>query len=165
MTVDLNNLTTQFWMAITFFGSSLCLSLLTLFLYLRCLQTKRRFEGIYIAFTYVAGEGVVHLLKEVFRYQRPPSEFMLVGVSTYSFPSGHAFLSTAVVSALVMIFLPSRKTRPGLIGVLVLMPLLVGISRIQLGVHYISDVVAGWLLGLTWSMLCYKTLQKFFAQK
>src|SRR5207248_2002408 len=69
-----------------------------------------------------------------------------------SFPSGHAMGSTLVYGALLLIALPhvSGRARPWLIGATVALVLLISTSRLALGVHFLSDVVGGILLGAAW---------------
>jgi undecaprenyl-diphosphatase len=73
-------------------------------------------------------------------------------LTSYSFPSGHAFGSIVGVGALLLVGLP--LVRPGwrrpLIALGVLIVGLVGFARVGLGVHYLSDVVGGWLIGAAW---------------
>lgn len=69
-----------------------------------------------------------------------------------SFPSGHAMSSTIAYGALLLIFLPliPRRYRPWAVGATVALVTTIGASRLGLGVHYISDVVGGFILGLAW---------------
>lgn len=90
----------------------------------------------------------VPALKEAIARPRP--EGGLVAVTTYSFPSGHAAHGAwYVFLALLAIYLSPGMRRPRLLlGVATVFCLLIGLSRIYLGVHYLSDVVAGWALAL-----------------
>jgi membrane-associated phospholipid phosphatase len=69
-----------------------------------------------------------------------------------SFPSGHAMSSTFVYGSLLLVFLPvvRRRVRPILFGLTVVLVAAIGFSRLALGVHYITDVVGGVVLGLAW---------------
>jgi membrane-associated phospholipid phosphatase len=69
-----------------------------------------------------------------------------------SFPSGHAMSSTIAYGALLLIFLPliPRRYRKWAVGGYVFLEAIIGLSRLGLGVHYISDVAGGYLLGLAW---------------
>ncbi len=69
-----------------------------------------------------------------------------------SFPSGHAMSSTVVYGALLLVFLPviARRWRVVVVGAAVVVVLAVGFTRLALGVHYISDVLGGYVLGLAW---------------
>ena len=82
----------------------------------------------------------------------------LVEVHTLSFPSGHAMLSAVTyltLGALLARFLPGRATKIYVLSLAVLTTVLVGVSRIYLGVHWPSDVLAGWCAGFAWAMLCW----------
>lgn len=69
-----------------------------------------------------------------------------------SFPSGHAMSSTIAYGALLLIFLPliPHKYRPWAVGGTLALVFTIGVSRLALGVHYISDVLGGFILGLAW---------------
>ena len=76
---------------------------------------------------------------------------------TASFPSGHAMLSAVTfltLGALLAQFAPLRSQRIFAIGGAIALTLLVGGSRVYMGVHYPSDVLAGWALGGGWALLC-----------
>jgi undecaprenyl-diphosphatase len=112
-------------------------------------------------FVVVASSGgwlLNHVLKELFGRARPDVVPHLREVLTLSFPSGHAMTSAAVyltLGALLMRISKRRLTKFYCMGAAMLLTALVGASRVYLGVHYPTDVLAGWLLGLSWALLCW----------
>jgi undecaprenyl-diphosphatase len=97
-------------------------------------------------------------LKELFQRSRPEVVPHLRDVYTLSFPSGHAMTSAAVyltLGALLMRIAERRATKIYCMSTAALVTFLVGSSRIYLGVHYPSDVLAGWLIGLSWALFCW----------
>ena len=116
-------------------------------------------------FLVLASPGTVLLtqtLKPLVDRHRPPVAH-LTSASGPSFPSGHAASTTALYGALLLIALSLPPFRTGgmrraLIGAVVVMLALVGLSRVVLGVHYPTDVIAGWLLPAAWLALVWGTL-------
>jgi undecaprenyl-diphosphatase len=106
-----------------------------------------------------AGCGALNtLLKQAFERARPDVVPHLREVSTLSFPSGHALTSAAVcltLGALLMRIAERPVAKFYCIGIAMLVTLLVGSSRVYLGVHYPTDVLAGWIIGLSWALICW----------
>lgn len=103
----------------------------------------------------LAGGGLLNtLLKEIFQRARPELGQGLA--SGWSFPSGHAMgaLMAYGMLAYVGMYLVPRQWRGVVMGVCVSLVLLIGASRLFLGVHYFSDVVAGFVVGTSWLTLC-----------
>lgn len=102
------------------------------------------------------GFAVSHLLKEVFGRARPDLVPHGATVYTASFPSSHSMMSAAIyltLAALVARVEPRRRVKAYLLVVASLLSVLVGLSRIYLGVHWPTDVIAGWALGATWALI------------
>lgn len=96
-----------------------------------------------------------NLLKFVFDRPRPDFVAHLIEVQSASFPSGHAMLSAIAYlsfGALLAGAQPHRRMKAYVLSVAVLLTLLIGASRIYLGVHWPSDVLAGWCLGAAWAI-------------
>ncbi len=96
-------------------------------------------------------------MKNLFDRARPSVTEHLVGATGYSFPSGHAFGGTTLYLALTLAFLPligATRRRSMIIAALII-GALISFSRVWLGVHYPSDVLAGWLGGVGWVLGCW----------
>ena len=143
---------------ITSLGSSTLLTLITLFVVLY-LALKKEIRSIIFVLSAAIGGGVlVQILKFLFARPRPEIVPQLVSEVTMSFPSGHSAMSAVVYLSLAVLISriePSRKTRVFLITSALIISFIVGLSRIYLGVHYPSDVLAGWMIGLFWALLCW----------
>ena len=115
-------------------------------------------NGLFI-FAASAGGWVLNwALKEVFNRTRPDVVPHLREVMSSSFPSGHALTSAAVyltLGALLMRIAEGRLAKYYCIAIAMFVTFLVGTSRVFLGVHYPTDVIAGWLIGMTWALLCW----------
>ena len=106
-----------------------------------------------------AGGGLLSFgLKQAFGRDRPSIVPHLVMVRSHSFPSGHS-ISTAVIyltlGALLARFAAHRRSRIYVISLSLGVTFLVGVTRVYLGVHYPSDVLAGWAAGLGWALICW----------
>lgn len=116
------------------------------------------------ALTLIAGVGGVAvinvLLKLVFHRARPNLWHPLVTEHSYSYPSGHAMASCALGLSFIVIFWNTRYRWPvAILGMLYIG--LVGLSRVYLGVHYPSDVIAGWCVSFVWILLVRKIIRRF----
>ncbi len=92
------------------------------------------------------------VLKELFQRDRP-NILQLVHVDGYSFPSGHAMISFAFYGLLIFIFcrhLHNKGMRVFILTIMGTLIILIGLSRVYLGVHYASDILAGFLVGFIW---------------
>ncbi|GAA2710035.1 phosphatase PAP2 family protein [Micromonospora olivasterospora] len=108
--------------------------------------------AVYLIVTGVGGLVLDPSLKALVGRLRPVVDVPVASAPGNSFPSGHALGSFVAYGALLLVFLPAmapRWRRPA-IALVALLVTLVGLTRIALGVHYVSDVVGGWLLGAAW---------------
>jgi membrane-associated phospholipid phosphatase len=113
---------------------------------------RRSRLAIYLVVTGVGALLLDPSLKTLVGRLRPMVEAPVATAPGNSFPSGHALGSMVTYGALLLVFLPAvpPRWRKVAIGVAVAIVLAIGVTRIGLGVHYISDVLAGWLLGAAW---------------
>lgn len=102
------------------------------------------------------------ILKYVFLRERPGLPH-LVEVSGYSFPSGHSMNSLIFYGFFIYFILKSMNhwSKYAIAGLLGLLVPMIGISRVYLGVHYASDVLAGFLIGLGWLILFIRTSNRY----
>lgn len=100
-------------------------------------------------------------LKGIFERTRPEEMFRIVEAHNASFPSGHTLLSASIyltLGAFAASFAKRRRIRAFCLTAAILATLLVGTSRAFLGVHWASDVLAGWCLGAAWALACWLAL-------
>ncbi len=114
--------------------------------------------ALFVTLASLGGWFLNSALKQLFQRPRPDVVPHLRDVMSLSFPSGHAMTSAVVyltLGALTMRIAERRLTKFYCMAVAVLATVLVGATRIYLGVHYPTDVIAGWLIGLSWALLCW----------
>jgi undecaprenyl-diphosphatase len=127
------------------------------------LALKRHFHAMLLVLVCTGLGLVLNLsLKAAFDRERPQSHLHVVDVSTASFPSGHAMMSAVTYltlgALLASVGKPTRiKIFAGTAAVVV--TVLVGLTRLYLGVHHATDVLAGWAAGLTWALACWLVAQ------
>ncbi|HEX2134056.1 MAG TPA: phosphatase PAP2 family protein [Actinophytocola sp.] len=141
---------------VTTTGSSLVLApvagVLALVLGLR----GRRSDALLVGVTALGAVVLGPLLKTVIERPRPPEDHLVV-VNSFAYPSGHSLTSMAVLgvlTALAVRHLPAGPTRTAAVTAGTLLITAVGISRVYLGVHWPTDVLAGWLVGAVWLGVC-----------
>ncbi|HST43725.1 MAG TPA: phosphatase PAP2 family protein [Luteimonas sp.] len=111
-------------------------------------------EGLFAGVA-LAGSGVLNVAaKQVFSRERPSLWESIAPETTYSFPSGHAMGSMTLALVLVLLAWPTRWRMPVLLAMALFVPM-VGLSRIYLGVHYPSDILAGWAAASIWTVGVY----------
>ena len=143
---------TPIFKIITWFGSATCLILLAIILFF---IIKNKKVGL------LAGANliIITILNQALKIivQRPrPTEYRIINEAGYSFPSGHSMVSMAFYGFLIYLIYKNIKNKYlkiSLIVVLSLLIVMIGISRIYLGVHYTSDVCAGFLVSLSYLII------------
>lgn len=108
--------------------------------------------ALFLVVTGLLGGLIDSIVKILVDRPRPSLEQPIATAHGKSFPSGHSMSSVIGYGALLLVFLPAidRRWRVPLISVTVFLVLAIGFSRLALGVHYITDVVGGFALGLAW---------------
>lgn len=135
------------------------------------IYSKKWRISLWALITMLVGNGpIVDLIKAIVRRSRPEYLTHLVDQSGYSFPSGHSAGSVMIwgtLAFLIIYFFADQypKIYPYLYGFVIFMMLALGGSRLYLGVHYPSDVIAGWSIGLVWLSLAICYFNLFIAEK
>lgn len=128
--------------------------------------TRHYGAALYAVTSIGSGALISYTLKQYYARPRPDLVDHLDTVHTASFPSGHALVTTVAyltLAAIVVGYLETSRARIYVISVAVLVAVMVGVSRVYLGVHWPSDVAAGWALGAAWasfSWLIFHMLQR-----
>jgi undecaprenyl-diphosphatase len=122
-------------------------------------RVRPRF-GLALLLVITTGRGLSEVQKYWIARPRPDLEPHLVIVKTSSFPSGHATSSMIFyVTFAIALTTATRWARPA-VAAGVLLSLLIGLSRVMLGVHWPSDVIGGWAFGLLWVLLTIKPAER-----
>ncbi|HEX2528909.1 MAG TPA: phosphatase PAP2 family protein [Geminicoccus sp.] len=117
----------------------------------------RRRMALLVIVSAGVGTALSFLLKIFFERSRPDLVPHEVAVHTASFPSSHAMMSAMIyltLGALLARVQPRRRVKAYILMVAAVVAVLIGCSRVYLGVHWPTDVLAGWFVGSAWAMLC-----------
>lgn len=148
----------EFGRDITALGGVAVLTLFTLAV-AGYLVLVRKYHALILMLVATVGALILSsILKEIFGRERPDIVPHLSIVHSASFPSGHSMMASAVyltLGVLMARLVPRRVLKTYFIMIALILALLVGVSRIYMGVHYPTDVLAGWTLGLVWALLCW----------
>jgi membrane-associated phospholipid phosphatase len=134
------------------------LLLIFYFLFIR----KHTWFSIRIAAIALSSLGLMIVLKQLFQRKRPEIP-LLSHAQGLSFPSGHALMSVTFYGLLIYIILQTISNKPlkwSLTGFFVVLILMIGFSRVYLRVHYASDVLAGFIIGLLWLLISLAILKR-----
>lgn len=146
---------------VTSFGSTLAGISLAVFFGV-FLIWKRRFGWLFTLTASVLGGALLNrLLKYLFHRPRPFFDDPILTLTSYSFPSGHTMLATVLYGVIAAYFVTNARRWQQRALILIsagLLILLVGFSRIYLGAHYLSDVLAAFAEGFAWLSLCLTVL-------
>ena len=149
---------------VTALGGVTVMTLVTLVGVLAFLMHRKRWHAGILAATVLLADISSEGLKQL--YGRPRPTLVPHGSYVYSasFPSGHSTLSAATFLTLAMLIAslePNRGTKIMVFVLAMLLVLAIGVSRVYLGVHWPSDVLAGWCLGGGWALAAWTVLAKF----
>jgi len=147
---------TDVFMVITHSGGTLAAFVISAMTTIALLTRRRTAEAVLVAGAMLSGWAMMSLLKHLFARERPPLPARLIDLDSYSFPSGHAMMTAILACVLGAVVV--RTVAPGTrrIGLLVLLgcyTFAVGISRVYLAAHWLTDVLAGWAFGVAWAGL------------
>lgn len=148
-----SDLLTDLMRQVTHLGDGPVLAAFSVGAALASLMAGHKRAAAFIVFV-ALGAGLMGMgLKALFSRERPDAVLQLVGSSGFAFPSGHSMMGAAVYGA-VGVVMAARYPRLRWLGVAVcaLVIVAVGVSRAYLYVHFPSDVVAGWALGISWPL-------------
>lgn len=156
-------LLTKIFLIITNLGSPYVLILLTLLSFL--LKNKK------LSFIITANLGLITIINQVLKFivKRPrPSDLFLIVETGYSFPSGHSMVSLSFYGLLIYFiykYFKNKNLKIFLITLFSLIIVLIGVSRVYLGVHFVSDVISGFLLSLSYLIIFIKVINKFILKE
>lgn len=149
---------------ITNFGGAITLIGLTI-IFLLVMKNKKMSFSILLNLAIATFLNI--FLKNII--QRPrPDDFRLINETGYSFPSGHSMISMAYYGYLIYLifkFVKNKKLKTFLITFLCILILTIGLSRIYLGVHYTSDVIAGFVLSVSYLIIYTSIIKKYIIER
>lgn len=150
---------TPYMKIITNFGGATCLITITILL---LIIVKNKKIGLLTLTNLVTITILNQVLKFILRRPRP-TEFRIINETGYSFPSGHSMISMAFYGFLIYLIYKNIKNKylkTTLIIIISLLIIAIGISRIYLGVHYVSDVIGGFLISISYLIVYIKLIKK-----
>jgi len=147
---------TMFAVVLTNVGSTVSMAVLALLVGVWSYRRGRTADAVLAIGAMASGAVLLRGLKLLFDRQRPPELTRLIGETTESFPSGHATMAMVVIGTLVVLAWAGRGPlgRAVMVAAATLWIGAVGLTRVYLGVHWFTDVLAGWLVGATWLTAC-----------
>lgn len=143
---------------ITSLGSATEIVLITIIVVGYLLLRKKYYWMWLVIIATIGGALLVGGLKEIIGRTRPTVVTHLLQEKSLSFPSGHSMMSAIVYltqATLLSRIETNKKVKIYIISTALLLTILIGISRVYIGVHYPTDVLAGWVAGISWALLCW----------
>jgi phosphatidylglycerophosphatase B len=153
---------TDIFRAITTLGNFVTLVVVAVIAVAVLWRRRERTDAVFVGFAFLGAQVLSSGMKLGFQRERPFFPDPLANESTFSFPSGHALVSLAVYGSIALMI--ARRLRRGADRILLfaatgLLVLAIGFSRLYLGVHFLSDVLAGFAAGAAWLALLYLALE------
>lgn len=152
----------SFMLFMTELGSSFMLGLLLIISMIWLFAKRKNLYGMLFYLITVAGGGLLNLFLKTFFGRERPNVNRIIEADGFSFPSGHSMGSMTYYGFLGYLIIRSKRkplSKAGWGILFCLVILLIGISRIYLGVHYPSDVLAGFMAGGVWLVICISLLE------
>jgi len=156
---------TLFFLIFTYIGSPASLAVIAIGVTVLLFAQRHRGLSLYVAVTSSMAGLINLLLKQIFARTRPDLAEALRKASGYSFPSGHAMESMVVLGSLAYVVARVHgrwRLRSATIAALLSSILAVGLSRVYLGVHWISDIAAGYVAGMVWLVVATVAFEAFW---
>ena len=153
---------TQVARTISFFGSVGWLTAVSIGLALFLVSRRDRLNASLVALVMLGGSTLNLVLKHFFHRERPVLENPLVTLSSYGFPSGHTMGATLLYGLLALLAwknVRNRAARLACVAGACLWILLIGLTRIYLGAHYLTDVLGALAAGLLWLVVCWTAFE------
>ena len=148
---------------VTSLGSTSVLMLVVVEAIAFLLLNRRLRPALHVAAAALGGSLLVAQLKQVLGRQRPNFVPAAADLHTLSFPSGHATMSAIIyltLAAQLSRIVPSHTAKSFVVASALFVTMLVGASRVYLGVHWPTDVLAGWILGAAWALFCWAVVER-----
>lgn len=159
---NITDVNTKVFKIFTFFGSTLFIILLCVFFFILFIILKKKNYSYIIASTLVISTILNNVIKIIIRRERP-LVLRLVEESSFSFPSGHMMASVSLYGILLYLVLKSniKKSLKIFLSIFLgVLPVLVGMSRIYLGVHFFSDIIGALLVSLILLLIVIDYIEK-----
>lgn len=152
----------DFFIPITRFGDKRTYIILAVIL-LVVPKTTKKF-GIPFSLTAISSVSLYKFVKNCFKRPRPPVEMRLIKQGGFSFPSGHSLNCIVCVGLIIFLvrkYCPNRIIANVLTVLLSLLIILIGVSRVYVGVHYPTDIIGGWSLGMAFLIIVMMIIDRF----
>ena len=143
---------------ITSLGGETVITIITIFV-VGFLFLQKRYDAMWLVLVATIGGALISIgLKEFYGRERPDISYRLINVTPLSFPSGHSMMSAIVYltqAAIIARIQKNKKIRIYILSAALFLTFIIGVSRVYLGVHYPTDVIGGWTIGLAWASFCW----------